>query len=146
MLLHHNADCLLSHAHPSFVVVVKLNRVVKKGEQITPYGLSAKAYYLSARNLKVRGFVLFSPRPLWVFMRFKSIRLLPSLIVNERSREGMVFALSPIFSFHCYCNKEKAACQHKNEHLFVINRRCRKFTTPCYFGKILSYFAIFGSR
>ena len=83
MLLHHNADCLLPHANPSFVVIVKPNRVVKKGEQITPYGLSAKAYYLFARNLKVRGFVLFSPRPLWVFMRFKSIRLLPSLIVTN---------------------------------------------------------------
>ena len=65
------------------MVIVKPNRIVKKGEQITPYGLSAKAYYLFARNLKVRGFVLFSPRPLWVFMRFKSIRLLPSLIVTN---------------------------------------------------------------
>ena len=137
MLLHQFAIYLLRHAHPSFVVIVKLNRVVKKGEQITPYFISEKAYYLFARNLKVRGFVLFSPRPLWVFMRFKSIRLLPSLIANERSREGMVFALSPIFSFHCYCNKEKAACQHQNEHLFVRNPRCRKFTTPCFLGKPL---------
>ena len=138
MLLHHNTDCLLPHAHPSFVVKVKPNRVVKKGEQITPYFISAKAYYLFARNLKVRGFVLFSPRPLWVFMRFKSIRLLPSLIANERSREGMVFTLSPIFSFHCYCNKEKAPCQLQNEHLFVKNRRCRNFTTPCLKGKSLA--------
>ena len=146
MLLHHNADYVLPHAHPSCVVIVKPNHVVKKGEQITPYFISAKAYYLFARNLRVRGFVLFSPRPLWVFMRFKSIRLLPSLIANERSREGMVFTLSPIFSFHCYCNKEKAPCQWQNEHLFVKNLRCRKFTTPCQKGKTLSYFAIFGSR
>ena len=146
MLLHHNADCLLSHTHPSFVVIVKPNHVVKKGEQITPYFISAKAYYLFARNLKVRGFVLFSPRPLWVFMRFKSIRLLPSLIANERSREGMVFALSPIFSFHCHSTKVKPACQCQNEHLFARNRRCRKFTTPCQKGKSLSYFAILGSR
>ena len=30
MLLHHNADSLLPHPHPSFVVIVKPNRVVKK--------------------------------------------------------------------------------------------------------------------
>ena len=120
------------------MVIVKPNRVVKKGEQITPYGLSAKAYYLSARNLKVRGFVLFSPRPLWVFMRFKSIRLLPSLIVTNVHEKVWYLPCRPYSASIVIVAEQPLLVNSKNKHLFVENRGCRKFTTPCFWGKLLA--------